>query len=216
VSIHLEARDDHTVVSVKQDGVPRSHDISSYTFEDFWFLSLENLRRHSDGKPPVRCDFSKPMLGDIRHTVEIDGTREAVFETLIKPEQLERWIASHATVEPHIGGRYDFGWNVAGPQKILELIPNEKLAYSWPEGDEETIVTWTLEESGGKTRLTLIHSGFAANKHTGGINAGWLNFASWIKSIVEYGAEWKPAFIPLTDQTRPFYPNSLWEQQNTQ
>ncbi len=213
VSVNMETHDGGTVVAVTQEGVPRSHDISSYTFEDFWFLSLENLRRHTDGKPPVRCDFSKPMLGDIQHTIEIDGSREAVFETLIKPEQLERWIASKATIEPIVGGRYDFGWNGVGPEKILELTPNERLAYSWPEDGEETVVTWTLEESGGKTRLTLVQSGFAPTKPTGGLNAGWLNFVSWIKSMVEYGPGWKPAFIPLSDQTRPFYANSLWEQQ---
>jgi len=213
VSMTLERRDDGALVVIVQDGVPRSHDISSYTFEDFWFLSLENLRRHADGKPPVRCDFSKPMQGDIHHTIEIEGTPEAVFETLIKPEQLERWIASKATVEPIIGGRYDFGWNGVGPEKILELVPNVKLAYSWPEDSEETVVTWTLEGSGGKTRLTLVQSGFAPTKPTGGLNAGWLNFASWIKSMVEYGPGWKPAYIPLSEQARPFYAKSLWEQQ---
>jgi len=213
VSIVLETRDGNTVVVVNHEGLPHSHDIGSYTFEDFWFLSLENLRRHLDGKQPVRCDFSKPMVGDIQHTIEIEGTREAVFETLIRPEQMERWIASNATVEPKVGGRYDFGWSGTGPAKILELVPNEKLSYSWPEADDETVVTWALEESGGKTRLTLVHSGFAPNKPTGGYNAGWLNFASWIKSIVEYGPDWKPAVIPLTQDTRPFYAKSLWEGQ---
>jgi uncharacterized protein YndB with AHSA1/START domain len=213
VSIALETGNGSTIVVVKQEGAPRSHDIDSYTFEDFWFLSLENLRRHLDGKPLVRCDFSKPMYGDIQHTVEIDGSREAVFEALIRPEQLERWIASQATVEPRAGGRYDLGWNGAGPVKILELVPNEKLACSWPEHETESVVTWTLEDSGGKTRLTLVHSGFAPNKPTGGLNAGWLNFASWVKSIVEYGPGWKPAVIPLSDATRPFYAKSLWEQQ---
>ena len=203
-----------SVVSITQDGVPKSHDISSYTFEDFWYLSLENLRRHLDGKRPVFCDFSKPMVGDIHHSVEIDGTREAVWEALIKPEQLERWIASNATVEPVVGGRYDFGWGGVGPVKILELIPNEKLAYSWPEGDTPTVVTWTLEDSGGRTRLTLVHSGFAPDKATGGINAGWLNFASWVKSIVEYGPSWTPAIIPLSPEARPFYPKSIWEGQS--
>lgn len=215
VSIGLETREGETVIVVMQEDVPRSHDISSYTFEDFWFLSMENLRRHLDGKPPVRCDFSAPMVGDIQHTVEIEGSREAVFEALIRPEQLERWIASQATIEPRVGGRYDLGWQGAGPVKILELIPNEKLAYSWPEQGDETVVTWTLEGSSRKTRLTLVHSGFAPTKKTGGLNAGWLNFMSWVKSIVEYGPGWKPAIIPLSEQTRPFYARSIWEGQST-
>ncbi len=215
VSINLQERDGNTVVMVQQQGIPRSHDISSYTFEDFWFLSLENLRRHVDGKPPVRCDFSKPMLGDIRHTVDIDGSREAVFETLIRPEQLERWIASNATIEPRVDGRYDFGWKGTGPVKILELIPNEKLSYSWTEAETETVVTWSLEGSEGKTRLTLVHSGFAPTQKTGGLNAGWLNFMSWVKSLVEYGPGWKPAVIPLTPEMQPFYAKSIWEGQSS-
>ena len=56
----------------------------------------------------------------------------------------------------------------------------------WPE-ETETVVTWTLEELDGKTRLTLVHSGFAPDQPTGGLDAGWLNFMSWIKSLVEYG-----------------------------
>ena len=37
--------------------------------------------------------------------------------------------------------------------KILELVPNEKLTHDWKHGDDpESIVTWTLEDSGGGTR----------------------------------------------------------------
>src|SRR5262249_42401224 len=158
VDIAIHPRGDGQTVIVQHEGVKHSHDIGFFTQEDFWFLSLENLRRHLDGKPPVRCDFSQPMVGDIHHTLEINAPREAVFDALIKPEQLERWIASHATVEPKPGGVYDLGWgNNTSALKILEITPNETLRLSWPEGGDETIVTWTLEESGGKTRLTLVH-----------------------------------------------------------
>jgi uncharacterized protein YndB with AHSA1/START domain len=208
VAIGLHPQGYQTVVAVRHDGVSHSHAISRYTFEDFWFLSCENLRRHLDGRAPVRCDFSAPMLGDIRHTVEIDGPPGQVFEALIRPEQLERWIASSATVEPKAGGRYEFGWQMGGPVKILDLTPDERLAYSWPE-ETETIVTWTLEGSGGKTRLTIVHSGFAPDKPTGGYNTGWLNFLSWIKSIVEYGPEWTSPLIPLADGMESYYAASI-------
>jgi uncharacterized protein YndB with AHSA1/START domain len=213
VLLDLIERDDQTAVVVQHSGMTPSQDIGAYTIEDFWFLSLENLRRRLDSKPPVRCDFSKPMLGDIQHTVAIDGTPQAVFETLIKPEQLNRWIASNAVVEPRVGGRYDFGWGAHGPLKILEIVPDKKLSYLWPEGDVETIVTWTLEESGGKTHLTLVHSGFAPDQPTGGLNAGWLNFVSWVRSIVEYGANWKSPVKRLASEFIPFYAGSIGQRQ---
>jgi len=215
VDISIHGREDGQTVVVRHEGVSRSHDIGAYTHEDFWFLSLENLRRHLDGKPPVRCDFSKPMIGDIEHTVEIDAPRDAVFDALIKPEQLQRWIAtSDVIVEPRAGGQYDLGWGQnSGALKILDIAPSETLRLAWPEGDGQTVVSWTLEGSGGKTRLTLVHSGFAPDAKTGGLNAGWLNFISWVKSMMEYGADWKPATIRLSPGMESYYAASIVEGQ---
>src|SRR5258705_3051552 len=111
VDIHIIPRNGGNTVVVQQ-GNPNnpSHDIGVSTDEDFWFLSLENLRRHLDGKAPVRCDYTRSMLGDIQHTIEIDAPPETVFDVLIKPEQMQRWIASNAKVEPREGGLYDLGW----------------------------------------------------------------------------------------------------------
>jgi uncharacterized protein YndB with AHSA1/START domain len=211
VDLRLKRRAAHTLVVVHHHDAPRSHDIGAATLEDFWFLSLENLRRHLDGRSDiVRCDFSAIRPGDIYHTLEIDGPREAVFDALIRPEQLNRWIASQATVEPRVGGRYDLGWaQQAGALKILDITPNEKLALEWPEGERSTVVTWTLEGSGGKTRLTLVHSGFAPDEPTGGLNAGWLNFMSWVKSIVEYGAEWQAPLLQIPPGLESIYAASI-------
>jgi uncharacterized protein YndB with AHSA1/START domain len=209
----LETRGQYTLVIIKQDAVTPNTDYSKYTVEDFWFLSLENLRRHLDAKAPVRCDFSMSMKGDIQHTLEIDGTPEAVFDALIKPEQIQRWIASHATVEPVAGGRYEIGWEHGGPSKILELVPNQKLSTLWP-GEQDTVVTWTLEESAGKTRLTIVHSGFAPDQDTGGLKVGWLNFMSFIKSLVEYGADWQPPIIKIPAGFGWLYPASISAEQS--
>ena len=211
VDIQIISRDGGNIVVVQQ-GNPNnpSHDIGFSTDEDFWFLSLENLRRHLDGKAPVRCDYTRSMLGDIQHTVEIDAPPDTVFEVLIKPEQLDRWIASHATVDAREGGQYDLGWGQgAGGQKILELLPDKKLSLEGDYGDLKTVLTWTLEGSGGKTRLTLVHSGFAPDQNTGGLQTGWLNFMSWVKSISEYGDDWQPAIKRLQAGMESYYPASF-------
>jgi uncharacterized protein YndB with AHSA1/START domain len=213
VQINLIPREQQTVVVVHHQNISTSHDISFYAVEDFWFLSLENLRRYIDGKTAsVRCDFSAIQPGDIQHEIEIDGPAEAVFAALIKPEELNRWIANQATVEPVVGGQYSFGWGEGHPVKILELRPNERLAISWPH-PSDTFVTWTLAESGGKTRLTLVHSGFAPDELTDGLQSGWLNFMNWIKSLVEYGPAWQPPTLKLQPGLESFYAASIVEAQ---
>ncbi len=217
VEFSLEEHAGGTLVIMRQENVQTVEGVGEVTLEDFWFLSLENLRRHLDGgREKVRCDFSTlPKTGDIRHQVMVDGPPEKVFDALIKPEQLERWIASKATVEPHAGGRYEFGWGEGiGAAKILEIMPNEKLAYSWQEdAGAEMVVTWTLEGSGGKTRLTLVHSGFAPDKETGGIQEGWLNFMSWVKSLVEYGPGWQTPVKLLEEGWASYYAATIGERQ---
>jgi uncharacterized protein YndB with AHSA1/START domain len=201
VDIEIQPRDGHQLLTLRHSGSAP---------EDFWFLSLENLRRHLDNKPPVRYDFTRSAFGDIQHTIEIDAPREAVYNALVKPELLERWIASKASVEEQVGGKYRIGWPMAWT--ISELVPNERLVLLG-EGDDTSVTTWTLEGSGGKTRLTLVHSGFAADYDQSGINSGWLNYLSWIKSMFEYGDNWEPAIKRLEPDMYWIYPASMVKRQ---
>jgi uncharacterized protein YndB with AHSA1/START domain len=215
VDVRLVPRGAETAVIVQHfapgpDGAERA---DAPIAEDFWFLSLENLRRAVDGRDDavVRLDFTAAMLGDVTHTIEIDASPEAVFKALIEPEQMNRWIASNAVVEPHVGGRYELGWGY-GPVKILELVPNRRLAVvdeESPEGGSPNVLTWTLEGSEGRTRLTLVHSGFAPDHDNSGLYTGWLNFMSWAKSLVEYGPTWRPTLRPLPAEMFPYYPASI-------
>ena len=221
VDIRLVPRGAETAVIVQHfapgpDGAERADAPIS---DDFWFLSLENLRRAVDGRDDavVRLDLTASMLGDVTHTIEIDASPEAVFKALIEPEQMNRWIASNAVVEPHAGGRYDLGWTGYGLFKILELVPNQRLALmddDNPEAESHNVLTWTLEGSQGRTRLTLVHSGFAPGHDNSGLYTGWLNFMSWLKSLVEYGPAWQPTLRPLPAEMFPYYPASISSRQS--
>lgn len=200
VDISVHPRDGQQVVVVKQQNasVP----------EDFWFLSLENLRRHLTGKTAVRCDFTVSPLGDIHQQVDIDASPEQVFGALIEPRQLERWIASRASVETHVGGSYDIGWG--NPWKVLELVPNERLTLM--EESSKSVITWTLEGSEGKTRLMLVHSGFAPDIETG-LYTGWLTFMSSIKALVEVGESWEPPIKRVDPEMLWMYNASVGRRQ---
>jgi uncharacterized protein YndB with AHSA1/START domain len=214
VDLRLHPRDGYTILAVEHaGGYPGKHQLAAYTLEDFWLYSLENLRRYLDGKPcDIRVDFSRPLTGDVTETVDIDASAARVFEVLTDPAEVERWMATRADINLETG-KYDLGWGMPG-MHLVDVVSNEKVAITFPEGDGRTmIVTWTLAEAGGKTRLTLIHSGFADDEDTGGVQAGWRNFIGWVRSIAEYGAAWEPALVALPPEAVA-YPRVMHDLQH--
>jgi uncharacterized protein YndB with AHSA1/START domain len=135
---------------------------------------------------------------EIRLSIDIDAPRERVFDALMKPELLNKWVASAAAVEPRVGGRYSYGWSYpmggvtveGGPTRILELIENEKLVIDWPDWRGDATVptqriTWLLETVGPQTRVTLIHSGFVRAADISDYPFGWSDFAGRLKLVAE-------------------------------
>ncbi len=208
VQFDLLERDGQTLVVMTQSDGEKW---SPWLTEDFWFLSLENLRRYAEGKrSDMRVDYTVSPTGDAHIEIEIDAPPSDVFPILIKPEQLRRWIASNPSVEPVVGGAYDFGWGTS-PMKILELKENERLVVSDP--DTNTVATWTLEGAGGKTRLTLVHSGFAPDYDNTGLKHGWRNFLNWIRGIAEEGSAWESPIKQIKEDLYPMYPATIRQRQ---
>jgi uncharacterized protein YndB with AHSA1/START domain len=166
---------------------------------DLLMLSLANLASYCEGRGiGPRCDFTAFGETEARAGVEIAASPGEVFASLIEPAQLDRWIAVHAEVEPHVGGRYDFGWD-HGPVRILELEPGKVLSYSWrhswDDGEKPaaTVVRWELDGAQGHTYLTIVHSGFGGTgRKTEGYQLGWMEFLASVKRMHEAGVGWRP------------------------
>ncbi|MBB5207927.1 SRPBCC family protein [Chiayiivirga flava] len=157
--------------------------------DDLWRLYFGNLQAWLDGGAAIsRPDFTDP---DPRVTASIliDAPRERVFASFLDPASLDRWIASAAQVEPHVGGRYSYGWNyrigerdvAGGPSRILELVENEKLVTDWPDwrGDPDMPpqrITWLFASEGSGTRVTLVHEGFTRAADISDYPFGWAFF----------------------------------------
>jgi uncharacterized protein YndB with AHSA1/START domain len=189
---------DGSVVTLTHSGVPPRAADDCYWVRDLLMLSLANLASYCEGRQVApRCDFAAPRKTEARGRVEIDVPPDQVFAALIEPAELNRWIATDATVEPEVGGRYDFGWD-HGPVKILELDPGRTLAYSWRhswddgDGPDSTVVRWELEGSQGRTYLTIVHSGFGDDRRPDGYQLGWQEFLVSLKRMLEVGAGWQP------------------------
>jgi uncharacterized protein YndB with AHSA1/START domain len=188
------------VLTLTHSGVPPRSAGDAYWVRDLLMLSLANLASYCEGRGvgPL-CDVSVARDGEARAGVEIDASPSEVFASLIEPAQLDRWIAAGAEVEPEVGGRYSFGWD-HGPVKILELDPDRALAYSWRHswddgdggGPAATVVRWELEGSQGRTYLTIVHSGFGADRRADGYQLGWQEFLASLKRMHEVGPGWQP------------------------
>jgi uncharacterized protein YndB with AHSA1/START domain len=114
---------------------------------------------------------------EILVTRTFEAPRRLVFDALTKPAMLQRWLFGPATwslpvceVDLRVGGRYRYGWRseengstmgaggtfreVVAPAR---LVATERFDEPWYPG--ESVVTFTLEEEAGGTRLTqtLLH-----------------------------------------------------------
>jgi uncharacterized protein YndB with AHSA1/START domain len=199
VFIEFNKEGPQTQLNLTHFGLPARLD-GQYAVADFWSLSLENLRAWVErSEVGLQCDFSAIQLGEIQFDVDIDASPVRLFEILTNPDDLKKYISENPVVEPEVGGDYSFGWG-EGPQKILDIQKNKKLSYDWGAPNEpDTVVTWRLEGSGGKTRLTLVHSGFAPDRNMEDYQIGWLHFLNRIKFLAEVGQGWQKAQIVAGD-----------------
>jgi uncharacterized protein YndB with AHSA1/START domain len=101
---------------------------------------------------------------------------ETIWKTLTNGELMGRWLGMTPTgFEPVKGKRFTYQTTAAGAWdgvihcEVLEVIPNQRLAYAWKGGHEanagygsrlDTVVTFTLSKAENGTRLRLVHSGF--------------------------------------------------------
>lgn len=218
VTFRLHPHDKGTLLALRHDPDGEAGSEQGVA-EDFWFLSLENLRRHLDGRASdARIDFTNPMRGDIRHQIEIDAPPHRVWKVLTDPDELNRWIATHATVQLEKDGLYSLGWiqddTDFSASKVIDVVPDHRLSLEDPPGMFEypTVITWEMKENNGKTTLTFTHSGFDADQDVSGLHTGWLNFVSWVRSVSEYGAAWVPP-IPASPASVG-YPAAIYSAQD--
>jgi uncharacterized protein YndB with AHSA1/START domain len=125
---------------------------------------------------------------------------ETIWKTLTNGELMGRWLMAPTGFEPVKGKRFTYQTTAAGAWdgvihcEVLEVIPNERLAYSWRGGHEDnagygsrldTVVTFTLSKAENGTRLRLIHSGFVMPEN----EIAFTNMGGgWKKVVPQIGA----------------------------
>lgn len=91
---------------------------------------------------------------------------EKVWHALTDAEQMKQWYFDVQDFKPEIGAEFSFTGENEGRVfvhlcKITEIVPNEKLSYTWRYKDYEgsSHLTFELFVQGETTRLKLTHEG---------------------------------------------------------
>ncbi|MGB7876786.1 MAG: SRPBCC domain-containing protein [Anaerolineales bacterium] len=136
----------------------------------------------------------------IKQSVTIKSPRNQVFNALTQADELTRWFPTRSESEPRPGGKYKLTWefvneNENGSQEgeYVEVIPNEKVSYTWTADDVPTLVTFDLEEANGETIVELAHStdqdGADTKKLQDDHANQWGFFLMNLKGYLEAGAD---------------------------
>jgi uncharacterized protein YndB with AHSA1/START domain len=129
-------------------------------------------------------------------------TPEMIWKTLTSGDLMGRWLHMTPTGFAAVKGtRFTYQTTPAGAWdgvihcQVLEVIPNQRLAYAWKGGHEanagygsrlDTVVTFTLSRVEGGTRLRVVHSGFALPKNEmafKNMSGGWKKVVPGIGAI---------------------------------
>jgi len=176
---HIEVAEDEdgTLVTLSQSDLPSFADVladkagARGALPTFWSLAIANLADYLAGRELTpKCDFTS---SELHASVVIDAAPDKVFDSMIQPEVFRKWFGANVDIEPYVGGRFAMGGFELDPggAKFVEFEPGRKAALRFADGET---TSWELEGSDGKTRLTMVHSGFdPANPPYPGW-AGWL------------------------------------------
>lgn len=144
----------------------------------------------------------------VDRTLVIDAPADLVYELFTDVDQLVRWMAPEAELDPRPGGaiRWTHANGDSCSGRFVELVPARRIVftYGWERPDVQvrpgsTTVEITLAPRGSATELRLVHRGLAgpmADAHAG----GWDNYLARLAATAE-GRD--PGPDPLADERVP-------------
>jgi activator of HSP90 ATPase len=127
------------------------------------------------------------MKNEFTLTVMINAKAEKIYEAYLSSEGHTAITGSPARVDGSVDGDFS-AWDGYIQGMFLELEKNKKIVQAWrtsefPSEAEDSIVEILLEESHGKTKLTLKHSNIPEGQAED-YKTGWEDF--YFKPMREY------------------------------
>jgi uncharacterized protein YndB with AHSA1/START domain len=110
----------------------------------------------------TKANLAEPVV--VERTFNAPVAR--VWKALTDADEMRVWYFDLKQFKPKPGFEFEFSVEHDGMKyhhlcKITEVIPQEKLAYTWRYKDEpgDSLVTFELSADGNKTKLRLTHEG---------------------------------------------------------
>nr|WP_230416886.1 SRPBCC domain-containing protein [Micromonospora tarapacensis] len=159
--------------------------------QTYWALAVANLDAHLSGNPLLpKTDFTST---DFRAELVIAAPADKVWESLTDSEQASAWFGYPIGIEPWVGGRYAMGGFESGhAAKVVDLEPGRRMSVDW---GSPGVTSWELAESAGKTRLTLVQSGFDEQNPP---YAAWSGTVSGLAELRRFHEvpDWQSIWLP--------------------
>jgi len=126
---------------------------------------------------------------------------ERVWRALTDPAELAIWLVAAAELEPRVDGAVTLRWDgdaSAACRSVAWERPAE-LAYTWDEGEGESLVRFTLTADGDGTLVVLTHERIDS---LSGFGAGWHAHLDMLEGALEgRDVDWQERW----DALRPRY-----------
>jgi uncharacterized protein YndB with AHSA1/START domain len=198
VSQHLSVLKDAGLLAERREGTRRWYRARPeglagvrVFIDDLWNEHLTELKRVAEGDVE-RLDGNLTEIVSVEREVTIGVAPEALWELLVNPEKMTRWMGQRASVDLRVGGHYEVevlpGLFAAG--EFLEVDPPRRLVHTWgwrlddslvPPGS--TVVVYELLERGDHTRLRLSHRGLPSIRTAGSHSRGWAHYLPRLAAV---------------------------------
>jgi len=127
------------------------------------------------------------MKNEFTLTTTINARAEDIYNAWISTDGHTAMTGSPAKVDGRVNGKFT-AWDGYISGTFLELDENKRILQTWrtsefPEDAENSKVEVLLEETGGTTKLTLMHWNFPEDQ-ADGYKQGWDDF--YFKPMRDY------------------------------
>lgn len=131
----------------------------------------------------------------VQQTLEFRVPPTRVYRALTRAEELTRWWADLARIEPRKGGQYRFAWNEGYVHEgaVLDAAAPRRLVLDWPQDGRTTRLAFSLRKLRSGTALRLRQSGVEwdpANPGVfEGVSLGWMYYLTNLRTYLETGRD---------------------------
>ena len=118
---------------------------------------------------------------------DIPYPAEKIWRALTQPHLMEEWLMKNDFKTPTVGQKFSFkeDWGSIDCE-VVEVEPGKTLSYKWVAFGLESVVTFTLIDTGTGTRLRVEQEGFPTDQQQAyrGAQQAWPEFLAKLEQVI--------------------------------